>query len=239
MLNREQIDGFSRNGFVAPVRLLGSEEATDFCAYFDAVLADYLRRSLDQYSISRAHLRHGRVWDLLCDSRVVAAVTGLIGPDVVGIGAHFWCKLPGDGKTVAWHQDASYWDLEPRAVTVWLAIDQADRDNGAMRFIPGSHRLGQLATIPSDDDSVLPRAVAGADTLGPVAQPELAPGEASIHNDLLLHSSPRNTSPRRRCGRALRYTRSGVAPTEFFRASSVAVAGRPFNWPSLPRPTVD
>ena len=48
--------------------------------------------------------------------------------------------MPGDGKTVSWHQDASYWPLTPsKSVTLWLAIDDADTENAAMRVIPGSH----------------------------------------------------------------------------------------------------
>jgi ectoine hydroxylase-related dioxygenase (phytanoyl-CoA dioxygenase family) len=59
--------------------------------------------------------------------------------------------MPGDGKAVAWHQDASYWPLSPsRAVTVWLAIDDATVDNAAMRFLAGSHHHGHLTFRPSD-----------------------------------------------------------------------------------------
>jgi non-heme Fe2+,alpha-ketoglutarate-dependent halogenase len=51
-------------------------------------------------------------------------VGDLLGPSVIAWGSHFFCKMPGDGKTVSWHQDASYWPLTPsKAVTVWLAID--------------------------------------------------------------------------------------------------------------------
>ena len=47
---------------------------------------------------------------------------------------------------MSWHQDASYWPLSPsKTVTVWLAIDDADAGNGAMRVIPCSHVKAQLA----------------------------------------------------------------------------------------------
>ncbi len=67
------------------------------------------------------------MWDVLTNPRVVAIISDLIGPSVVGWGSHFFCKMPRDGKTVSWHQDASYWPLTPsKAVTMWLAIDDAD-----------------------------------------------------------------------------------------------------------------
>ena len=108
----------------------------------------------DSYSISTAHLKYGRVYDLLTDPRIVACVRDLLGDNVIGWGSHFFCKMPHDGKAVAWHQDASYWPLTPsKAVTVWLAIDDADRENACMRFIAGSHHRGHLTYRPSDPDS--------------------------------------------------------------------------------------
>ena len=60
--------------------------------------------------------------------------------------------MPGDGKAVPWHQDASYWPLSPsKAVTVWLAIDDADRDNACMRVIPGTHHFGHLTYRMTED----------------------------------------------------------------------------------------
>ena len=54
---------------------------------------------------------------------------------MIAWGSHFFCKMPGDGKRVSWHQDASYWPLTPsKAVTVWLAIDDADAENACMRL---------------------------------------------------------------------------------------------------------
>ena len=103
----------------------------------------------DSYSISSAHLQYGRVYDLLTQPRIVASSKTCWARDVVGWGSHFFCKLPGDGKAVAWHQDASYWPLTPsKAVTVWLAIDDADVENACMRFIAGSHHFGHLTYPP-------------------------------------------------------------------------------------------
>ena len=83
----------------------------------------------------------------------MAIVADLLGPSVVAWGSHFFCKMPRDGKTVSWHQDASYWPLTPsKAVTMWLAVDDADRENACMRFIPGTHVLGHLTYKLSETD---------------------------------------------------------------------------------------
>ena len=103
----------------------------------------------------------------------MAYVKDLLGENVIAWGSHFFCKMPGDGKRVSWHQDASYWPLTPsKAVTVWLAIDDADVENACMRYIPGSHVLGHLTYTLSENDeaNVLNQTVAGVEKLGePVA----------------------------------------------------------------------
>ena len=96
----------------------------------------------------------------------MARIKDLIGENVVAWGSHFFCKMPGDGKRVSWHQDSSYWPLTPSmAVTAWLAIDDATIENACMRFIPGSHHLGHLTYTLSENDegNVLNQTVPGAE----------------------------------------------------------------------------
>ena len=41
------------------------------------------------------------------------------------------------------HQDGYYFRLEPNeAVTMWLALEDVDEENGCVRYVPGSHKLG-------------------------------------------------------------------------------------------------
>jgi len=164
VMTREQVEAFNRDGFVRPFRVYSPEEIADIRAYFDRLLARYVAEGKDSYSISSAHLRHGRVYDILTNPRIVALVKDLLGEDVVGWGTHFFCKMPRDGKAVAWHQDASYWPLSPsKAVTVWLAIDDADRGNACMRVVPGSHWHGHLTyrLSEADESNVLARVAKG------------------------------------------------------------------------------
>ncbi len=86
--------------------------------------------------------------------------------------------MPGDGKAVAWHQDASYWPLSPsKAVTVWLAIDDADEENACMKFIAGSHHHGHMTYRPSDsaDHNVLNQTIDNAEQYGEVVSNPLPP----------------------------------------------------------------
>ena len=194
----------------------------------------------DSYSISTAHRKYARVYDLLTDPRIVACVRDILGEDVVGWGSHFFCKMPGDGKVVSWHQDASYWPLTPsKTVTVWLAIDDADRENACMRFIPGTHHYGHLTYRLTENDgaNVLNQTVPGVERYGDPVYVELKAGEASVHADLLLHGSEANASTRRRCGLTLRYTPGDVRAYSGWDQKGVVVAGDPpAHWANRSRP---
>src|SRR5690606_26469234 len=64
-LSPDQVAGYNRDGYVAPVTIFSNEEADEIRAYFDALLARVLAEGGDSYSISTAHLKYGRVYDLL------------------------------------------------------------------------------------------------------------------------------------------------------------------------------
>ena len=243
-LTPAQIASFNREGYLKGIRIFSPSEIAEIRHYFDALLAQTLAAGGDSYSISTAHLRYGRVYDLLTDRRLVALITDLLGENVIGWGSHFFCKMPGDGKRVAWHQDASYWPLTPsKAVTIWLAIDDAAVENACMRYIPRSHLLGHLTYRLSENDeaNVLNQTVENVEHLEPPVDVELKAGEISIHTDLLLHGSEANTSALRRCGLTLRYCPAGVTAGLGWNAKGVVVSGRDESghWASPPRPPID
>jgi non-heme Fe2+,alpha-ketoglutarate-dependent halogenase len=243
-LTREQVARFNREGYLKPLRVFDRGEMADIRAYFDDLLARTLAAGGDSYSISTAHLKYGRVYDLLTHQRIVGCIRDLAGEDVIGWGSHFFCKMPGDGKRVAWHQDASYWPLTPsKAVTAWLAIDDATVENACMRYIPGTHLLGHLtyALREDDDSNVLNQTVEGAERWGEPVNVELEAGEMSLHSDLLLHGSEANESNRRRCGLTLRYCGADVRAELGWNAKGVVVSGRDASrhWANPPRPESD
>jgi hypothetical protein len=241
VLTPEQVARFNREGYLMPFRIFDPAEIGALRLYFDNLLAKYMSEGKDSYSISSAHLRHGRVWDVLTNPRIVAIVSDLLGSSVIGWGSHFFCKMPGDGKSVSWHQDASYWPLTPsKAVTMWLAIDDADRGNACMKYIPGTQVLGHLTYKLSENDpsNVLNQTVPEVEKYGAPVLVELKAGESSLHSDLLLHGSDANVSTRRRCGLTLRYTTGDVRAYMGWADKGVVVAGNPPpNWNNRARPS--
>lgn len=243
-LSPEQVEQFNRDGYIKGIRIYSEDEIGRIRRYFDALLERVMAAGGDSYSISTAHMKYGPVYDLLTEARIVGCVKDLLGENVIGWGSHFFCKLPHDGKAVAWHQDASYWPLTPsKAVTAWLAIDDADRKNACMRFIRGSHHFGHMTFRPSTDaeGNVLDQTVENAEQYGEPVDVELKAGEISLHSDLLLHGSEPNESDRRRCGLTLRYCSADVRAYLGWNAKGVLVSGcdPDGHWGNPPRPDAE
>ncbi len=243
-LSCEQVEQYNRDGYVKDLTVFSRTEADELRGYFDGLLERAIAAGGDSYSISSAHLTYGRVYDLLIEPRIVAFVKDILGEDVIGWGSHFFCKMPHDGKSVAWHQDASYWPLTPsKAATVWLAIDDATVENACMKFVAGSQHVGHLTFRPSADDegNVLNQTIEDAEQYGEVIYDELTAGQLSVHSDLLLHGSEANNSDRRRCGLTLRYCTPDVVAGSNWHDKGVVVAGNDYsgNWTNPARPADD
>ena len=241
-LTVEQVRNYNRNGFVSGLEVFTGSQALDLKRFFDGLLSDVIKAGGNSYSISTAHFKHARVYDLLKHPIIVGYVKDILGDNVIGWGSHFFCKMPHDGKAVSWHQDASYWPLTPsKTATVWLAIDDTDAENACMRFIPKSHLHGHLNWRESrpGENNVLNQTVENALDFGdPPVNNELKAGQISIHNDLLLHGSNANNSNRRRCGLTLRYCAADVHAYMDWNLKGVLVSGEANStlWPGALRP---
>lgn len=243
-LHPDQVEAFNRDGIIGPFTVHSPEEAQANRAAFDAMLAAFRAQGRDSYAINGFHDRCATIWDMATNPRILDLVEDLIGPDIVVWGTHFFCKMPGDGKAVAWHQDATYWPLTPtRTVTAWIAIDDADAGNGAMRVIPGSHRHGALPVRPSrsEDNNVLWEQSDGWERFGAPASFTWRAGQCTLHSDLLLHGSEPNRSDRRRCGLTVRYAAAEVRSWDGWNGKAILCRGedRDAHWTHHPRPDGD
>ena len=148
-------------------------------------------------------------------SSILDAVEDLHGPDLLYWTTNFFIKEAADPAFVLWHQDSTYWGLStPDVVTAWVDFTRATEANGAMEYIPGSHKLDQ---IPHRDTfakhNLLTR---GQEVMVKVDHSQrriitLHPGEMSLHHVRLVHGSAPNPSSDRRIGFAIRYIPTTVA----------------------------
>jgi ectoine hydroxylase-related dioxygenase (phytanoyl-CoA dioxygenase family) len=241
-LTPEQVASYNAKGYLTGIRVFSEEEADANRKYFDSILERTFAAGKDSYSISTAHRRYRGVHEMATDPRVLDYVGDILGDSFVLWGTHFFCKMPGDGKTVSWHQDASYWPLTPsKTVTLWLAIDDSDTGNGCMRVIPGSHWRGHLTWRYSEsgENNVLDQTVEEATQYGDApVDLILKAGEISMHTDLILHGSEPNRSDRRRCGLTMRYAATDVRAYMGWNEKGVVCRGSDpdGHWANYPPP---
>ena len=87
-----------------PFQGLAQDEASEIRAFFDGVLAAFIELGRSSYSISTAHLRFARIYQLVQHPRIVDAVADLLGENVVCWGSHFFCKMSCFPPTAPRHQ---------------------------------------------------------------------------------------------------------------------------------------
>jgi len=149
-------------------------------------------------------------WLELCrHPRILDCVQAVLGSDLILIMSHLIVKRAEDGLPVAWHQDNTYWpSIHGTAVgTVWMALDDTDRENGCMQVIPCTHAgYPDLEKIETDGRDLLGLTVKVTDEMkaGAVAL-EMKAGSLSVHDSFVLHGSDSNTSGRRRAAYTMRY----------------------------------
>jgi ectoine hydroxylase-related dioxygenase (phytanoyl-CoA dioxygenase family) len=198
---------FERDGYVVFHNVLDAELIQEASQH-----VEWLQRKhpdLRPEHLGHTLVRYDPFWvRLISDDRLLDIAEQFIGPNIALFASHYISKPPGDGMPVLWHQDGSYWPLEPmEVVTLWLAVDDSTPDNGCMRVIPGTHRidLQQLIRRP-DVRSVLsseidPSLVDESQAVDVV----LKAGDVSVHHPNIIHGSNANTSTQRRCGLTIRY----------------------------------
>lgn len=198
---------FKEQGYVAPLRALSADRAAEY------------RGALEQHekrhgTLAKAHRNNPHLlfpWAdrLIREPAVLDAVTQVMGEDLLVWGTTLFVKEPHDPAYISWHQDSTYWGLDPADVlTAWIALSDSKADNGALCVLPGSHRLDQMPhrdTFEAANMLSRGQEIAVDVDLKDIVALELDPGEMSLHHVRMVHGSGPNKSGRRRIGFAIRY----------------------------------
>ena len=190
----------NEQGFVGPLPMVSAQDAQRYRAALEAYEAE--AGSIGNLHM-KSHLYFAWAWELTRSAPVVDYALQLLGPDVLVLASRFWIKEAGDSAFVSWHQDTTYFGLEPDIyVNMWIALSEASVEAGCMRFLPGSHKQGLFdheATHASDNLLTRGQTVHGVEDGKGIPLP-LKPGECSIHHGHVLHFSPPNRAGDRRIG---------------------------------------
>ncbi|MEM0936298.1 MAG: phytanoyl-CoA dioxygenase family protein [Pseudomonadota bacterium] len=162
-------------------------------------------------------------------------LTSDIGARVAEVAGARWASLiydqlfvkePGVTTQTGWHTDQPYWPVSGPIMTMWIALDPVDADNGALEFVRGSHVWGakyrpfktdQTGAFlhymeEGDSDYVdMPDFEAERDAHDIFHFPHMEPGDALAFDGMIVHSAMGNrTSTHRRRGYAIRFATEGA-----------------------------
>lgn len=208
-LSQTQLEQYRTEGFLAPLPAYTADE----CLRLRQDIESFGRRhELSEAKILRnkAHLKMPSLISAVTHARVLDAVEGILGPDILCWGSSFFIKEPGGSETVAWHQDSYYWDMEPDDVcVVWVALVASTDANGAMKVVPGTHQkpTSPHHASPEGSSNML---FTYEEAAVQVNEDEavsciLQQGEMSIHHMGIMHGSGANRSEDRRIGFSITY----------------------------------
>jgi len=228
-LTPAQVDAYRRDGFYAPVDAFDPADATALRRKLEAFEATLPPGPVDRRDRRKLHVRLPWMRDLVSDPRILDAVEDLIGPDILVFNSTFFIKEPHTGTVTAWHQDGTYFGLDPHEhVTAWVAFTDSSEAAGCMRFLAGSHHRGQLRhTNRRGADNLNNLGQSIAEDLGddPGVAGPLRPGQMSLHHTLVVHQSLPNATDDRRIGCGISYIPTHVRHKGSFRMPASLVRG--------------
>jgi len=250
-LTEEQKEAFWRDGFLPVPDVLNAEEVAELRRRTEQIILgevpfpmEYLQiepeLAADSGEKVNPIFRVRKLWNLTRydpvfreyakHPNIVAVVTGLLGPDVKLYTDQMLLKPPFHGSAKPYHQDSVYWPIEPmELVTCWLALDDATKENGCMRFLPGSHKLGPLTHHHLEGPHIVPEGWEEMSKRPDEVCVEVKAGGCSFHHSLVLHETSPNRSPHPRRAMTYAYMRAtsrytGQAPPPEF----LPIAGRSY-----------
>ena len=201
-LNEKQLQDYEDHGFVAPIDVLTLEEAKKIkeeIEYIEKKWPDEL------IGLGRNNVHYiSPIFDQVChNSKILDAVESIIGKDILVGGTTLFIKDPDKKGFVSWHQDAKYIGFEPHNwVTAWLAITDANEENGCMRMWSGSHKEKIKEHKDTfNENNLLTR----GQTVQNIPLEDTTPnilkaGQLSLHHPMIVHGSGSNKSNTRRIG---------------------------------------
>jgi phytanoyl-CoA hydroxylase len=132
-------------------------------------------------------------------------------------------KHPRYGSLTNWHRDIRYWSFEREdLVSVWLALGEERVENGALWFVPASHRMPLDADRFDAAKFLRTDRADNAELVRNAVSPPLAPGDALFFHCNTLHSAGKNTSNAVKLSLVYTYHGRSNAPLPNTRSASRA-----------------
>jgi ectoine hydroxylase-related dioxygenase (phytanoyl-CoA dioxygenase family) len=203
-LTPQQYKQYQDKGFVAPLDALTKDEAEEIKSEIEFIEKKW-PKELEGLGRNYIHLISPVFDKVVHNSKILDAVESIIGKNILACGTTLFIKNPDKKGFVSFHQDAKYIGLEPHNwVTAWIAVTDADEENGCMRMWSGTHKndlKNHIEKFDYNEGNLLTR----GQTVENVPLEETEPvilksGQMSLHHPRIVHGSGVNKSKERRIG---------------------------------------
>jgi len=215
-LTPSELERFKRDGLLTGFQLYSASRAAVTRAALQQVLSSPSAAPCHQVFppeerlVFDRHLDSRLIYELCTLPQVIGPVTQILGDDVMLFKSQFFEKPP-HGREIPWHQESYFW-RKKGWVTMWLAVDDATAENGALRVITGSHAETRehLPLSPGTRYWSTFTHAAIQDESDPVVDCSMPAGNFMLFDDL-LHNSGYNSSALPRLSFTARYARPDFA----------------------------
>jgi hypothetical protein len=230
-LSYAQVAQYQRDGFFFPVDCLTPGEVSHYrgrLEEFERAQGDTFGRLPDLVR-SKSHMLFSWMDELVRHPKVLDAVESVIGPNILLYHLTSWLKEPHDTAHVSWHQDGTYFGLEPaEQITAWIALTDSTPEMGCIKILPGSHVIGQR---PHKDTFSAGNLLSRGQTIDHkmdytkyVMMP-LTAGQISLHHTHIVHCSDKNSTDQRRIGIGVSYIPTHCRLANDARVTAALVRG--------------
>lgn len=213
-------DVFQRDGYIVLHAMVDTAEVDDIRHQIDRFIAEVVPLSSETLAfyeivdeptsimrLQNMQLHNDYFRQLFEDERFVDLAAELLGEEVTGRNLQWFNKPPRVANLTPPHQDGFYFMLEPNeAVTLWLALDEADEGNGCIRYVKGSAQRGMRTHQRSDiigfSQGITDYGDADLEAEVPIIA---SPGDMFAHHCMTIHRADGNPSERARAALGLVY----------------------------------
>jgi hypothetical protein len=190
--------------------MLGERSLSGMFFQLDPNSPDYSKVNFEETNFVGPSLNYRKIKDLEYVPEFLAAVQGkkveeiahkFVGSEVSTMRTMVVNKPSMSQTPLPWHQDISNdWPMSQRPIlTIWIALDAVDEENGCVEWLAGSHLQGEVDGGHLTSDSSLSSLMSNF----PIVKGILKPGDAVVFDNAVIHRSQPNISGRRRRGLTL------------------------------------
>lgn len=218
-MNKDTLDKlvneYHKNGFVM-IKSIIDEKDLDTArkeveAFFEKDAKQLSGKNINKVNgkINSIHCLHQSKWfdDYQHTDVIQKLVTPFLGSEGECRGAELFAKPAHVGLASPIHQDNYYWCVDDaNALTIWVALDDANSENGGVFYYKGTHKLGLLEHKPSYAPGSS-QTLKYPESMEPYKKitPSLKAGDCLIHHSLIVHGSNANTSSFSRKGWTMQF----------------------------------